>query len=60
MYTVAKITYGMDVGYRMTDLVYTGELISNVGDSLTSVLDKIKTMLGDFEYFYDIEGRFVF
>lgn len=59
-YNVAKITYGMDVGYRMTDLVYTGELISNIGDSLTSVLDKIKTMLGDFEYFYDIEGRFVF
>ena len=59
-YTVAKITYGMDVGYRITDLVYSGELISNIGEALTSVLDKIKTMLGDFEYFYDIEGRFVF
>ena len=58
--TVAKITYGMDIGYRLTDLVYTGDLISNIGDSLTSVLDKIKTMLGDFEYFYDINGRFIF
>lgn len=59
-YTVAKFEYGDDVGYRLTDLVYTGDLVSNVGDFLTSVLDKIKTMLGDFEYFYDLEGRFVF
>ena len=59
-YTVAKIEYGDDIGYRLTDLVYTGDLISAIGDSLTSVLDKIKTMLGDFEYFYDLQGRFVF
>ena len=59
-YTVAQFEYGDDIGYRLTDLVYTGDLISNVGDSLTSVLDKIKTMLGDFEYFYDLEGRFIF
>ena len=59
-YTVAQFEYGDDIGYRLTDLVYTGDLVSNVGDSLTSVLDKIKTMLGDFEYFYDLEGRFVF
>ena len=59
-YTVAKFEYGDDLGYRLTDLVYTGDLISAIGDSLTSVLDKIKTMLGDFEYFYDLQGRFVF
>ena len=59
-YTVAKFEYGDDIGYRLTDLVYTGDLVSNIGDSLTSVLDKIKTMLSDFEYFYDLEGRFVF
>jgi hypothetical protein len=27
---------------------------------LTSVLDKIKNMLVEFEYFYDVDGRFVF
>ena len=59
-YTLFKIEYGTDVGYRLTDLTYPGDLISNVGDSLTSMLDKIKNMLGDFEYFYDINGRFVF
>ena len=59
-FTVAKIEAGEDIGYRVTDLTYTGDLISGVGESLTSVLDKIKAMLGDFEYFYDLEGHFVF
>ena len=59
-YYVSKIEYGDTAGFRTTDLVYAGELIGNVGESLTSVLDKIKNMLGDFEYFYDINGRFIF
>jgi hypothetical protein len=32
----------------------------NAGETITSVLDKIKNTLGDFEYFYDIDGRFIF
>jgi hypothetical protein len=59
-YTVAKIEFGQTAGYRTTDLIYPGELISSVGETLTSILDKIKNMLGEFEYFYDIDGRFVF
>jgi hypothetical protein len=55
-----KITYGDTAGYRMTDLTYAGELIANVGEAVTSVLDKIKNMLVEFEYFYDLEGHFVF
>jgi hypothetical protein len=35
-------------------------LISSIGENLTSILDKIKNMLGEFEYFYDLEGHFVF
>ena len=60
LYTIAEITYGTDLGYRLTDLTYTGDLISSIGESLTSILDKIKQMLGDFEYFYDIDGKFIF
>lgn len=60
VYTVAKIEFGDDLGYRITDLTYTGDLISSIGESLTSILDKIKTMLGNFEYFYDVDGRFIF
>ena len=59
-YQVAKLEYGQTAGYRLTQLVYAGDLITNVGDTITSVLDKIKNMLGEFEYFYDLDGRFVF
>ena len=59
-YYVAKIDYGDVPGYRLTDLTYAGDLIANVGETLTSVLDKIKNMLGNYEYFYDVDGRFVF
>lgn len=59
-YYIAKVEYGQTVGYRYTDLTYAGELISSVGESITSILDKIKNMLGEYEYFYDIDGRFIF
>lgn len=59
-YIFAKIEYGQTAGYRVTDLTYAGDLIANIGESLTSVLDKIKNMLVEFEYFYDLDGRFVF
>ena len=59
-YTVAQINYGDDIGYRLTELVYSGDLISSIGESITSVIEKIKNMLGDFEYFYDLDGRFIF
>lgn len=59
-YTIAKFEYGSVPGYRLTDLVFAGDLISNVGETLTSMLDKIKNMLGEFEYFYNLDGKFVF
>ena len=59
-YYVYRVGYGDTAGYRITDLTYAGDLIANVGDSLTSVLDKIVQMLGNFEYFYNLEGKFVF
>jgi hypothetical protein len=59
-FSIAKIEYGQTAGYRKTDLVYAGDLIANVGESITSVLDKIKNMLTEFEYFYNLEGQFVF
>ena len=59
-YYVAKVKFGQTAGYRETDLVYAGDLIANIGESITSVLDKIKTMLSDFEYFYNLDGQFVF
>lgn len=59
-YIFAKVAYGQTAGYRTTELTYAGDLIANVGEAVTSVLDKIKNMLVEFEYFYDLDGRFVF
>ncbi len=59
-YYVAKIEYGQSAGYRVTDLTYAGELVGKVGDSITSILDKIRDMLVEYEYFYNLEGQFVF
>lgn len=60
IYTVLRLDYGDAAGYEQKDLTYPEDLISSIGDSLTSVLDKIVDKLQDFEYFYDLDGRFVF
>ena len=52
--------YGRDVGYIYTDFYYPEELIANAGDNVCTILDKIKNLLGNFEYFYDLDGNFVF
>jgi hypothetical protein len=59
-FNIIKIEFGDTAGYRRTDLTYPGELVANIGEALTSVLDKIKNIFSDFEYFYDIDGKFVF
>lgn len=52
--------YGDDIGFKLVDFVYPGELTCNPGDTVTSVLDKIISVLGNFEYFYDVYGYFHF
>ena len=60
-YAVAKTEYGQTAGYRLTDLVYPGDLIGAIGETVSSILDKIKQQLFDlYEYFYDLDGHFVF
>ena len=60
LWYVAKISFGQTAGYRTTDLVYAGDLIAQIGEAITSILDKIKNMLGEFEYFYNVDGFFTF
>ena len=59
-YCAARILYGQTAGFKETPLTYAGKLIANAGESVTSILDKIVQMLGDFEYFYNLNGQFVF
>lgn len=54
------ISYGEDAGYRLVDFTYPGELILDAGDTVVDLLDKIIAVLGNYEYFYDLDGRFVF
>lgn len=53
-------SYGEDIGYIYSDFYYPSELIANAGDNVCTILDKIKSTLGNFEYFYDIDGNFRF
>lgn len=55
-----EILSGQDCGYVYDDFVYDSELSANLGESVTSVLDKVKSYLGNFEYFYDEFGVFHF
>lgn len=59
-FSVAKIEYGQTAGYRQTEITYPGDLILKQGEALTSLFDKIVKMLGEFEYFYDEDGNFIF
>lgn len=58
-YAYHTYTYGDDVGYIFTDFTYPGELIESAGTNIVSVLDKIKNTLGNYEYFYDVHGNFI-
>ena len=54
-------SYGDDIGFIYTDFTFPTELIGNAGDNVTTILDKIKSTLGNnYEYFYDVSGNFRF
>lgn len=58
--TIKEFSYGQDIGYILTDFVYPDELVGNAGDTVVTILDQIKNTLGNYEYFYDIDGNFRF
>lgn len=59
-WTIKKIVYGYDAGYSYTDFVFPEELVAAPGDTVCTILDKIKNRLGNFEYYYDVFGNFIF
>lgn len=59
-YLIGKCETNDEAGYRLCKLVYAGDLIANINETITSVLDKICQMLGEYEYFYNVDGQFVF
>lgn len=61
-YQIKKIEFGETVGHTITELTYPGAegLKVQQGNSVTTVLDKLKNMLKNFEYFYNEYGKFIF
>lgn len=53
-------SYGDDVGYTQTDFSYPGELILSAGETVVALLNKIIQVLGNYEFFYDVNGKFIF
>ena len=51
---------GETVGYKETPLTYPGELIMKEGSTVVQVLDSIAKTLGNFTFYYDIDGFFHF
>lgn len=58
--TYEEFIKGETVGYLETPLTYPGELIMNAGNKVTDALDQIKNTLGNYEYYYDVDGIFHF
>ena len=58
--TWKRYSQGCAIGYQYTTFTYPGELTATAGTALTTILDKIKEALGNYEYFYDIDGNFRF
>lgn len=48
------------LGYKKEKFTYPGTLESKAGETVTSVLDKIKNALGNYEYYFDEDGIFHF
>lgn len=51
---------GENVGYIFTDFVYPKELVSGIGDSVATILSNVSELLENYEFFYDVYGRFIF
>ena len=59
-YSTRIFSKGEDVGYIYVDFIYPGELIADAGSTVTDMLDQIIQVLGNYEYFYDLDGNFIF
>jgi hypothetical protein len=57
-----EYNFNDNVGYAFTDFTYPTDksLDSTPGEAITSVLDKIKSQLGNYEYYFDLDGIFHF
>lgn len=49
------------IGFKVIDYIYPDELIVSAGTPVTTILDScVEALGGNFEYFYDYNGNFIF
>ena len=58
--SVYTVQPGAPIGYAYTDFTYPGELVATADQTVCDILNTIRDTLGNFEYFYDLEGNFRF
>lgn len=64
--TFVQFDFRDEIGYSYVDFVYGvlngsgSEFVTNIGDNVAGVLNTVATQLGNYEYFYDINGKFIF
>lgn len=58
--SMTEYARGDDIGYRYIPFTYPSELVAEAGSAVTNILDTIRDTLGNYEYFYDLDGNFVF
>ncbi|MDY0197657.1 MAG: hypothetical protein RBR68_07565 [Tenuifilaceae bacterium] len=49
-----------NIGYEFTNFTFPTDLIAEAGSTVADLLEKIKTTLGNYEYFYGIDGKLYF
>lgn len=49
-----------NIGYEFTNFTFPTDLIVEAGSTVADLLEKIKTTLGNYEYFYGIDGKLYF
>ena len=54
------IEQGHDVGFVNQVFAYPDQLVCDAGAAVTDILERIIQVLGNYEYFYDIDGNFRF
>ena len=57
---VSEIQFGDSLGSQRLAIVSESEISSSAGETVASVLDKIKNIVGNYEYFFDVDGEFHF
>lgn len=59
-YKLRKVEYGEQFGYQEIEYYYADALKVSPGDNAITALERVKSAFAGFEYFFDLNGDFIF